>query len=103
MKSDISVTSGQTVLLAGLISETQTKARSGIPGLDQLPLVGGAFGSTGKQRQRTELIILIRPQIIQDSVDASRVAEQLRTKMRGGRVDAVNWPAALQVGAKDKP
>ena len=103
VKSEISVVSGQTVLLAGLISETQGKGRSGVPVLDQLPLVGGAFGSTGKQRSRTELIILIRPQIIRDGVDASRVAEQLRTKMRGGRVDAVNWPNALQVGAKAKP
>jgi type II secretory pathway component GspD/PulD (secretin) len=35
--------------------------------------------------QRTELIIFIRPQIIRDSLDATRVAEELRSKMRGGR------------------
>jgi general secretion pathway protein D len=103
VKSEISVASGQMVLLAGLISETQSKSRAGVPLLDQLPLVGGAFGTTGKQRQRTELIILIKPQIIHNSVDASRVAEQLRAKMRGGRIDAVNLPDALQVGAKKFP
>jgi general secretion pathway protein D len=103
VKSEISVASGQMVLLAGLISETQSKSRSGVPVLDQLPLVGGAFGTTGKQRQRTELIILIKPQIIHNSVDASRVAEELRAKMRGGRIDAVNLPDALQVGAKKFP
>jgi general secretion pathway protein D len=100
VRSEITVTSGQMVMLAGLVAETQTKSRSGVPVLDQLPLVGGAFGSTGAQRQRTELIILIRPQIVHDSVDASRVAEQLRAKMRGGRIDAVSIPNALQVGAK---
>ena len=88
------------VLLAGLVSETQTKMRDGVPVLDQLPIVGGAFGSSDKQRQRTELIILIKPQIIHDSVDASRVAEELRAKMRGGRIDAVSLPNALQIGAK---
>ena len=103
VKSQITVTSGQMVLLAGLVAETQAKTRSGIPGLDQLPIVGGAFGSTGKQRQRTELIILIKPQIIHNSVDASRVAEQLRAKMRGGRIDALTLPNALQVGAKPIP
>ena len=91
------------VLLAGLVAETQTKSRSGVPGFDQLPLIGGAFGTTGKDRQRTELIILIRPQIIRDSVDASQVAEQLRAKMRGGRIDALSLPNALQVGAKHTP
>ena len=103
VKSQITVTSGQMVLLAGLVSETQSKSRDGIPGLDQLPIVGGAFGSTGKQRQRTELIMLIKPEIIRGSVDASRVAEQLRAKMRGGRIDALSLPNALQVGAKRLP
>jgi len=103
VKSQITVASGQMVLLAGLVAETQTKSRSGVPVLDQLPLVGGAFGTTDKERQRTELIILIRPQIIRDSVDASQVAEQLRAKMRGGRIDAIFLPNALQVGAKQTP
>ena len=41
------------------------------------------------RKERTELIIFIRPQIIRDSVDAARVAEELRSKLRGqfGSVD----------------
>jgi general secretion pathway protein D len=100
VKSEITVASGQMVLLAGLVAETQTKSRDGVPVLDQLPLVGGAFGNSGNARNRTELIILIKPQIIQNSVDASRVAEQLRAKMRGGRIDAVNIPNALQINSR---
>jgi general secretion pathway protein D len=82
VKSSISVASGQTVLLAGLIGETQSKTRSGVPILDQLPGVGEAFSQNTKVVQRTELIIFIRPQIIRDSVDASIVAEELRSKLR---------------------
>ena len=101
VKSEISVASGQTVLLAGLISDTQTNSRSGVPILDQIPVVGSAFGTaTGKSTVRTELIIFIRPQIIRDGADASRVAEELRTKMRGGKIGAVSLPAALNVGAR---
>jgi general secretion pathway protein D len=103
VKSEITVASGQMVLLAGLVSETQTKARNGMPLLDQLPLVGGAFGSSDKQRTRTELIMLIKPQIIRDSVDAAHIAEQLRAKMRGGRIDAISLPNALQINAKRGP
>ena len=51
--------------------------------LDEVPGLGVLFSSTGKTRKRTELIILIRPQIIRDSVDAHFVAEELRTKLRG--------------------
>jgi general secretion pathway protein D len=83
VKSSISVASGQTVLLAGLISEQQSGGRSGIPILEQIPGLGEAFSNTTKAITRTELIIFIRPQIIRDSVDAHFVAEELRTKLRG--------------------
>ena len=48
VKSTISVVSGQTVLLAGMIQDNLTKSREGVPILSQLPYVGGAFGTTGK-------------------------------------------------------
>jgi general secretion pathway protein D len=83
VKSSISVASGQTVLLAGLISENQQGNRDGIPGLDQIPNLGDIFSHTGRQTARTELIIFIRPQIIRDGTDAHYVAEELRSKLRG--------------------
>jgi general secretion pathway protein D len=84
VRSSVAVASGQTVLLAGLISDTQTKSRAGIPVLDQIPGLGETvFGQTDKQVKRTELIIFIRPQIIRDGADAHFVAEELRTKLRG--------------------
>ncbi len=83
VKSSIAVASGQTVLLAGLISERSDSGRSGLPLIDQLGEFGKLFGSNNRSAQRTELIIFIRPQIIRDGVDAMRVAEELRTKLRG--------------------
>jgi general secretion pathway protein D len=83
VKSSIAVASGQTVLLAGLISERQENSRSGLPLIDQLGEVGKLFGTNNKVAQRTELIIFIRPQIIRDGVDAMRIAEEMRTKLRG--------------------
>jgi general secretion pathway protein D len=86
VKSSISVVTGQTVLLAGLISETQSRARNSIPFLDQVPVLGDAASTlTQKSLARTELIIFIRPQVIRDSVDAAAVAEELRSRMRGGK------------------
>jgi general secretion pathway protein D len=83
VKSSISVATGQTVLLAGLISEQQNKTRSGIPLLDQIPGLGDAFSNQDNKKTRTELIIFIRPQIIRDGTDAHFVAEELRSKLRG--------------------
>jgi general secretion pathway protein D len=83
VKSSVSVASGQTVLLAGLISETHQGNHSGIPGLDQIPNLGDLFSHNDRSTARTELIIFIRPQIIRDGTDAHYVAEELRSKLRG--------------------
>jgi general secretion pathway protein D len=85
VKSSVSVTSGQTVLLAGLISERQERGSNGIPLLDQLPQPFGDLFATNRTNAltRTELIIFIRPQVIRDGVDAHFVAEEMRAKLRG--------------------
>ncbi len=84
IKSAISVASGQTVLLGGLITETQQRTRSGIPVLEELPGgVGNLFSTNDRSTQRTEIIIFIQPEIIRNSLDASKVAEELRAKLRG--------------------
>ncbi|WP_366521427.1 type II secretion system secretin GspD [Tardiphaga sp.] len=81
VKSSISVASGQTVLLAGLISDTENKTRQGIPLLDQIPGVGDTFAHQNTVRGRTELILFIRPTVIKDAVDAHVIAEEMRAKM----------------------
>jgi general secretion pathway protein D len=83
VKSSIAVANGQTVLLAGLISEEQDGNRTGIPVLDEIKGLGDAFSHQDKKGTRTELIIFIRPQIIRDGTDAHHVAEELRSKLRG--------------------
>jgi general secretion pathway protein D len=92
VKSQLSVTNGQTVLLAGLIQETQNVVHNGLPILDQIPVLGKAFGSNDNAVNRTELILFIRPQIIQNGADASVVAEELRSKMRGGQLGSLGLP-----------
>ena len=83
VKSSVAVASGQTVLLGGLITETQSRTRSGIPVLEEIPGLGDLFSTNDRSTARTELIIFIQPQIIRNSVDASKVAEELRAKLRG--------------------
>jgi general secretion pathway protein D len=83
VKSSISIANGQTVLLAGLISEQQNLNRNGIPVLDSIPGLGDAFSHQDNTVTRTELIIFIRPQIIRDGLDAHFVADELKAKLRG--------------------
>ena len=86
--STVSVNSGQTVLLAGLISERNQQTKSGIPGLREIKFLGDVFGSTNSTKTRSEIIIFIKTQVIRNGVDASAVTEEFRDRlqtMRGGR------------------
>jgi general secretion pathway protein D len=90
VKSSIAVNSGQTVLLAGLINETENKQRQGIPILDSIPGVGDAFSHQNTSRARTELILFIRPTVVRDALDAHVIAEEMRTKMNNRLVGTTN-------------
>jgi general secretion pathway protein D len=86
--STVSVASGQTVLLAGLISERTQQSKSGIPGLREIKFVGDIFGNTSNTKTRSEIIIFIKTKLIRNSVDASAVTEEFRERlqtMRTGR------------------
>jgi general secretion pathway protein D len=81
IKSSVNVASGQTVVLGGLISNTENAGRSGIPLLSNLAFIGDLFAQNQTALNRTELVMFIRPQIIKDAIDAQAVAEQMRSKM----------------------
>lgn len=81
VQSSIAVASGQTVLLAGMISSTENKTKQGLPLLSDIKTIGDLFASNDKTANRTELIVFIRPQIIRNGVDAQLVAEELRSKL----------------------
>ncbi|HVZ52874.1 MAG TPA: type II secretion system secretin GspD [Pseudolabrys sp.] len=81
VQSTIAVASGQTVMLAGMISSTQQNTRNGLPILGDLKGIGDLFATNDKQSNRTELIVFIRPQIIRNGLDAQLVAEELRSKL----------------------
>jgi general secretion pathway protein D len=77
----VAVTSGQTVLLGGLISEQEQKTKAGIPGLNEIEVLGNLFGTTSRTKQRSEIIMFIKPQLVRNSVDARRVAEEFRDRL----------------------
>ena len=81
MKSAISVANGQYVLLAGLISQQQTKEKAGIPGIIDIPLIGNLSSNTANKAARTELIVFVKAQLIRNASEARDVAEDLRKRM----------------------
>jgi len=80
--SSVIIQSGETVVLGGLILETRNDGRSGIPILMDLPLIGKLFTTTSEDVFRTELIVMITPQVVEDETVARDVTEELRQRMQ---------------------
>lgn len=58
---------GQTLILSGIIQDTDRTSVSKLPILGDIPLLGALFRKTNKQNERREVIILLTPQIMDDS------------------------------------
>lgn len=99
-ESTVTVKSGETVILAGLIKEEKTKATEGLPLLAQIPLIGGLFGTQSWGDNRTELIILITPRVLADTQDAAAITEEFRSRIKGleRMMKSVQLPARPAAG-----
>jgi general secretion pathway protein D len=75
--SQVAVQSGQTVFLGGLISEQDSRGRSGVPFLSRVPLVGPLFGSKSKANARSETLVMITPTVIETAVDLKAISEDM--------------------------
>ncbi len=76
IRTTVSAPNKSTIVLGGLIMDQKQDSRSGIPILDRLPLVGGLFRNTSKTKTRTELIILMRPEVSLTKLDLYRLRQQ---------------------------
>ena len=64
---EVRVRDGQTLLLSGIIQESERSSVTKIPILGDIPILGALFRSTVTDNQRQELIVLLTPQILDDS------------------------------------
>jgi general secretion pathway protein D len=79
--SRVVVQDGQTIGLAGLITDNTSIGNQGIPWLKDIPVLGLLAGTQTNTRQRTELLILITPHVVHDQRDARALTEDLRDQL----------------------
>lgn len=58
---------GQTLIVSGIIQESERATVSKIPLLGDLPIIGSLFRRTDKENERAEVVVLLTPQILDDS------------------------------------
>lgn len=82
LKTEVMASSGQTVMLAGLISENYSKGGSGTPGISRIPLLGNLFKAETQSSDRTELVMLITPKVVEDLTGWDPLIDAFRKGLR---------------------
>ncbi len=82
ISTSVAVQDGEVLALGGLIRNMQTKGRSGLPFLSQIPVIGGLFGRQTTSGGKIELIVLLKPRVIRTVDDGRAITEELRAKIK---------------------
>jgi general secretion pathway protein D len=80
LSTQVAVQSGQTVLLGGLIQQSDINTDNGVPFLNRIPVLGRLFGTTNRNHDRKELIVLITPRVIGNAEQAREITDEYQTK-----------------------
>ena len=82
LKTEAAAQDGDTVMLAGLISDGVERGSSGIPGLSRIPVLGALFGSQRNESSRSETIVLITARIVRNNNEARSLTDEYSRRFR---------------------
>ncbi|HMH03881.1 MAG TPA: secretin N-terminal domain-containing protein, partial [Candidatus Udaeobacter sp.] len=80
IRTNVSAQNGSTIILGGLIEDQKQKNYQGLPYLSRIPLIGAAFRSTASTKKRSELIVLMCPQVTLTKLDQYRLRQKWEDK-----------------------
>jgi general secretion pathway protein D len=76
IETTLTVDEGQIAVMGGLLSDEERRTIEKIPLLGDIPLLGNLFKSKAKSRNKTNLMVFIRPTILRSAADSRKLAEQ---------------------------
>jgi len=68
VQSHFDLSESKTIALSGLIKSESTESQVGLPGLARIPILGSLFSSKDFRENRTELVIFVKPEIVQEDL-----------------------------------
>jgi len=95
VESTVLVDDGQIVVIGGLIQDTVNDTVNKVPGLGELPLIGGLFKYTTRSRVKTNLMVFLRPTLLRSAQGVTSLTndrydyilgEELKAKTPGSKI-----------------
>lgn len=83
METAVRVANGEVIVLGGLVRQDERVTIDRVPLLGSIPVLGHLFRSTGKAREKTNLMIFLRPTIVRTAQEASQLTARQYNAIRG--------------------
>jgi general secretion pathway protein D len=93
--STVLVDDGQIVVIGGLIQDTVNDGVAKVPGLGDLPLIGGLFKYNTRSRSKTNLMVFLRPTLLRSAERADSLSSDRYDYILGEQLKAKPAPSAL--------
>ena len=84
IKTSVIVGNGKTVILGGLLKETEKTLKNRVPGLSYIPLLGSLFTKTSKQKEKIDFMVFLTPYIINTPEEAQKFTEGIAVSQDHG-------------------
>jgi general secretion pathway protein D len=96
----VAIPTGDTMIMGGLILDTDAIDSAGLPVVSRIPFLGGLFGKQSMNRNRTELVLFVTPRVVESEYDIRGAVDDLKRRME--RLDSV-YPATRPGGPPGVP
>ena len=83
LSSNVAVKDRDSIILGGLIYSSKSKSKSGVPILQDIPLLGALFSSRSSDKSRQELLVLMRPTVLKTPELAALQADVEKSRLPG--------------------
>ena len=95
VESTIVVDDGNVIVLGGLIQDRFTGGRSKVPFLGDLPFVGGLFRTDNRTREKTNLMVFLRPVVLRDQAASNAMSIDRYDYIRNAQIEVAPEPRTL--------
>ena len=100
IESSVLVEDGSIVVLGGLLQDDYTNSQEKVPGLGDLPFFGNLFRSETRKRNKTNLMVFLRPVVMRDAAATESLSVNRYEQMRGNQMNSQPAPStAVPVNA----
>jgi general secretion pathway protein D len=95
IESNVLVDDGAVIVLGGLLQDEYGAAQDQVPGLSQLPLLGSLFRSERRNRNKTNLMVFLRPVILRDQRASDTLSQDRYDLIRAAQQQQQPSPSAV--------